>query len=98
MIRLNFYDIKPTLEEKDVFNCVVFTDKSSDVTDKVTDNQSKIIQLILENNKVSTSEIAEKLGISKRKVLENIKKLKEKNIDQRIGTPKAGWWKINDPF
>ena len=65
---------------------------------KVTDNQSKIIQLILENNKVSTSEIAEKLGISKRKVLENIKKLKEKNIVQRIGTPKAGWWKINDPF
>lgn len=56
-----------------------------------------IIQLILENNKVSSSEMAEKIGISKRKVLENIKKLKEKNIIQRIGHPKVGWWKINNP-
>ena len=67
------------------------------VTDKVTDNQNMIIQLILENNKVSSSEMAEKIGISKRKVLENIKKLKEKNIIQRIGNPKVGWWKINNP-
>jgi predicted HTH transcriptional regulator len=108
LIRIYINDIKPKLEENDVFNCFVYTDKIEEnrnvvenvtdkVTDKVTDNQNMIIQLILENNKVSTSEMAEKIGISKRKVLENIKKLKEKNIIQRIGNPKAGSWKINNP-
>ncbi len=99
-----YSDIKPKLEEKDVFNCFVFTDKNSDVTDKVTikvtdkvtDNQRLIIEYILENNKISASEMAEKIGMSKRKVLENIKKLKDKDIIQRVGSPKAGLWLINE--
>jgi ATP-dependent DNA helicase RecG len=95
-----YSDQKPRLEEKDVFNCFVFTDKNSDVTDKVadkvTDNQRLIIEYILENNKISASEMAEKIGISKRKVLENIKKLKDTGILQRAGSPKAGLWLINE--
>jgi ATP-dependent DNA helicase RecG len=98
-----YSDIKPKLEENDVFNCFVYTDKieenrnvvedvtvkvankvtdkvtnkvANKVTDKVTNNQNIIIQLILENNKVSTSEMAEKIGISKRKVLEKTSAVK----------------------
>jgi ATP-dependent DNA helicase RecG len=97
----------PTFQnQSNGFLVTVYTDKNEDisekvtnkvtdkVTDKVTNNQKMILQLIAENSMVSTSEIATKLGISKRKVLENIKKLKEKNIVQRIGSPKAGHWKV----
>jgi ATP-dependent DNA helicase RecG len=106
-----YSDNKPSLEENDVFNCVVYTDKieesqiavdkvtdkvADEVTDKVTDNQRLIIQFILENNKISASEMAEKIGISKRKVVENIKKLKEKDVIQRVGSPKAGLWIIKN--
>ncbi len=40
------------------------------------------------------SEIADNIGISKRKVLDNINKLKKMGLIRRIGSPKAGYWEI----
>lgn len=66
------------------------TDKVTDRgTDEVTDNQQRIIELISNNNKISLSEIAEIIGISKRKVVDNTNKLKVKGILERIGSPKV---------
>ncbi len=40
------------------------------------------------------SEIANIIGISKRKVLDNINKLKKLGLISRIGPSKGGYWKI----
>ena len=40
------------------------------------------------------SEIAENIGISKRKVLDNINKLKNRGLIKRIGPAKGGHWEI----
>jgi ATP-dependent DNA helicase RecG len=40
------------------------------------------------------NELSDKIGISKRKILDNINKLKEKNILERVGNNKTGYWKI----
>ena len=71
------------------------TDKVTDeVTDGVTDNQKLIIDMIRVDENISTGELASQVGLSQRKIKENIKKLKEKGIVERIGSPKGGRWQI----
>jgi len=71
------------------------TDKVTDrVTDKVTDNQKKIIDNLKENNRITTAELAQKVGISQRKVKENIRKLKGIGLLSRIGSAKDGYWVV----
>ncbi len=65
------------------------------VGENLTENQDKIIKLILMKNRISARELSVELGISQRKIEENISKLKEKGILQRIGPAKGGYWKIN---
>ena len=48
------------------------------VGDNLTDNQLLIIKYIRQNNKISANELSKEIGISARKIEENIKKLKEK--------------------
>lgn len=68
------------------------------VTNKVTNNLSKnqqeIIKQILLNQKVSAAQLADFVGISKRKIIDNINKLKELGLVERIGSAKGGYWKI----
>ncbi len=81
----------------DGFLVTVFT-KPSKVTDKVTgkvtDNQRKIIEIINRNNKITTNQLADHVGISQRKIKDNIKKLKNLGLLKRIGSTKSGYWKI----
>jgi len=67
---------------------------TSKVTEKVTENQSKIIQLIIKKATITSIELSGIIGISERKIKENIKKLKEKGIIKRIGPDKGGYWKV----
>ncbi len=53
----------------------IIRDKVPDkVPDNLTNNQLKIIELIINNNKISMAEMSSKVGISKRKILVNINK------------------------
>ena len=71
------------------------TNKVTDrVTNKVTDNQRTILDLIKNNKNISTNEISIIIGISKRKILQNISKLKEMKLIERVGNNKNGHWKI----
>jgi len=71
-------------------------DKVTDrVTDRVTDNQRSIVDLLRENSKYTTAELAQKVGISQRKIKENLRKLKEMGLLKRIGSAKGGYWKVN---
>lgn len=73
----------------------VIVDKvTGKVTGKVTDNQALIIQFISENNKITTQMLSEKVKISQRKIKENIAKLKEIGLIERIGSAKGGFWKV----
>ncbi|MCC5917325.1 MAG: HTH domain-containing protein [Cryomorphaceae bacterium] len=66
------------------------------VGENLTENQQKIIQLIEVNNKTSAKKIAKEIGISSRKVEENIAKLKHAGVLIRIGPAKGGYWQVRD--
>jgi len=64
------------------------------VPDNLTENQQKILKLIELNKMISMSQISENINISKRKVLDNINKLKEKGLIKRHGKAKGGYWEV----
>lgn len=64
------------------------------VPDELTENQLKLLELVKNNNQITLVQMAEKVGISKRKILDNINKLKHKKLIERVGNPKKGYWKI----
>lgn len=64
------------------------------VGEKLTDNQEKILEIIKRDPLISANKISDEIGISSRKVEENIKKLKEKGIIKRIGPAKGGYWEL----
>lgn len=75
------------------------TDKVTDkvtnkVTDNLTKNQQRIIDLIKVNKRVSTAQMADNIGISKRKILDNISKLKQAGLIERKGPAKGGQWEV----
>ncbi len=49
-----------------------------------------------ENLNITTQELSKKIGISDRKIKDNIKKLKENNLLKGIGSPKGGRWGVID--
>jgi ATP-dependent DNA helicase RecG len=61
---------------------------------KLNENQEKILLLIEENNSISARQLAEKIGISQRKIEENIVKIKKMGILVRKGSPKSGYWEV----
>ena len=64
------------------------------VGEKLTANRKKIIDNIMENKTISAKELSELVGISQRKIEENISWLKEKGLIKRIGPDKGGHWEI----
>jgi ATP-dependent DNA helicase RecG len=75
-----------------------FNNRNKKVVEKVvehlTHNQNQIIKLIEQDISVSSREISEKIGISTRKVQENIAKLKNMGFVKRIGPAKGGFLEI----
>lgn len=69
------------------------TDK---VPDNLTENQQKILMLVSDNPKISMSEMSKKVGISKRKILDNINKLRSVDIIKRVGSAKTGHWEAKE--
>jgi len=65
------------------------------VGNDLSDNQLLIIEHIKMNSKISASKLSEAVGISKRKIEENLAKLKAKNMLKRIGGTR-GHWEIQD--
>ncbi len=57
---------------------------ASEVGERVTENQLKILECIQQNPYISTREMANFVGISSRKIEENLKKIKEYRILERV--------------
>lgn len=64
------------------------------VTEKVTENQQNILQAIDRNRHITVVKLSGIVGISERKIKENIKKLKKRGFLKRIGPAKGGHWEI----
>ena len=71
----------------------VIGDKSDNVTD-VTDRQHAIIDLVKEHTNITTTQMAERLGVTKRTILRDIEVLKEKGLIIRVGSEKTGYWEL----
>jgi len=72
----------------------VTEDVTNKVGDKITENQMQLLECIAGNPFISAQKIAEQIGISSRKIEDNIKKLKRLGLLERIGNPKSGYWKL----
>lgn len=94
----SFYSIKPDILDEIDFYRITFpqTEVGEKVGEKLTPNQQKIIEHIMENPYISAKELSEFVGISQRKIEENIAKLKEKGILRRVGPAKGGHWEVLD--
>lgn len=64
------------------------------VNDKVNDNEQKVLDLISEDPGYTISQLAEKLGTSRKTVAARTKALKEKGYIERVGSHRQGYWKI----
>ena len=74
----------PTLQGSNVGTTQKSTQKST----------QKILELIKENPKVTTQEMADTLGIIRRTVTKHIKNLREQGVIKRIGPDKGGHWEV----
>ena len=73
----------------------IVTKNRKKVTEKVTENQQHIINEFLKNQHITAEELSGIIGISTRKIKENIQKLKAKGLIERVGADKGGYWKVN---
>ena len=64
------------------------------VTERVTVNQQKIIDIVKENPFVTQAEIAERLNLTRKTIVSNMKKLQTNGLIRRIGADKNGHWEI----
>ena len=87
-------------DEKDVFISQVplgdiFVDSQTEnFTENFTENLKNIFELIKNKPTISFEELSEKIGISRRAIINNTNKLKKIGLLERIGADKGGYWKI----
>lgn len=72
----------------------VNNDFTINFTINFTESEKKVISLIKANNRITTSELSERLNISRRAVQTIINSLKGKNVLVREGFRKLGYWRI----
>lgn len=69
------------------------------VTDKVIENLDdkslQILKLLAEDPGYTAVVLSKKLSLSRKTISERIKKLRDNNIIERIGSDRKGYWKIN---
>ena len=56
----------------------------------------RILELLIENPKITMAEMAEKLNVAKRTIEREVKQLRETGRVECIGSKRFGHWKIND--
>ena len=70
---------------------------AENVTENVTEKREEIIlKYLKENPKLSTTELAEKLGVTRMTIHRDIDSLKSVGLLIRVGPDKGGYWKVNE--
>ena len=87
--------LPPTFEFNQSFFATLYALKGDEkVTEKVTENQRKMLSEISTDKYITLEKLSLLIGISERKIKENIAKLKKKGLLERIGPAKGGYWKV----
>ncbi len=60
----------------------------------LTDNQLKIVLTVMENKYITQQQLSQHIGISPKNIRNNMDKLKNIGMLQRIGPQKGGYWEI----
>ena len=81
--RVNMYR-KSLISEKQV----------TDVTEKVTGIEAKILELISNDPVITTSKLANILSVTRKTISTHMKIMKKNNVIERIGSDRKGYWKI----
>lgn len=68
------------------------------VTVKVTLNQKKILEVIKNNPQITQEELANVIGLTRKSINSNMKKLQENGLLKRIGADKNGYWQVAELF
>ncbi len=77
--------------DDDFFSTVIYLNERT-----IQKSSQKILQIIRDNSHITTEELAQILGISRRAVAKHIAKLKDMRKLERIGPDRGGYWKIID--
>lgn len=85
---------------REIRNTIIKYKRIEKVPDKVLDKvpnktQMMIVRLLMESPRMTSTQLAEKIGISSRGVVKAIQSLKRQGILERIGSNKSGMWKVN---
>lgn len=72
----------------------IIKNKSVDVSIRLNKTEKMIIELLIENPKITTDEISSVLGVSTRTVQRNLVFLQTKGKIERIGSKKNGSWSV----
>ncbi|HAM35227.1 MAG TPA: transcriptional regulator [Elusimicrobia bacterium] len=67
------------------------------VVDNLTDNQRRILELVRASATISARQLAETVGISQRKIQENLARLRSKGFIKRVGPDRGGHWEVTAP-
>lgn len=62
----------------------------------ILERRNKILELIIENNQITSTMLKDILGVSKATIERDISKLREENKLEYIGSSKNGYWKIKN--
>ena len=66
------------------------------VTERVTEKEYEVIELLRIDPGYTYTDMADKLGVSRKTVSDRIKSLKEKGVIVRAGSDTKGHWNINE--
>ncbi|MCD8074640.1 MAG: winged helix-turn-helix transcriptional regulator [Lachnospiraceae bacterium] len=67
---------------------------SEKLAEKLSDKEMELLKLLVEEPACTTSNIAEKLGVSRVTITKRLRNLKDKGIIVRVGSDRKGYWKI----
>ena len=60
----------------------------------LTTNQKDILSEINKNNRITQNELSIRIGVNEKNIRNNMKKLKEQGLLERIGNTRSGFWRI----
>ncbi len=76
---------------------VRFIDTANDTVKSANDTvNDTVFSLIKQNNRITATQISERLKISLSTAKRKIKELRERKVIERIGSDKTGFWEINE--
>ncbi|HOT31830.1 MAG TPA: ATP-binding protein [Petrotogaceae bacterium] len=76
--------------EKEVMNQI--DNKNVGLNVGLNKTEKKVIELLIENPSITSVELAEKIGVTKRTIERTFKSLQEKKMIERIGSKRDGNW------